>query len=583
MMAKKQDRLFRTLKLTYVGSIFLMVSCLPRQVINTPAADATPTSESTPKTSVTAVATATPIRTPTPTASPTMTTSCENGTIEEKVMYQYASPALGQTCIFENQTRQCANGSFSNWSGSFTIVTCLEQRTMYLLANVPYGGSCVSQIQTRSYSNGVAGAWSGTYGFTTCSVALGDPSPPGEASWTRWPISPNISENPGAINTHFVMSGKRIARIDGITYALIATDQNGSEAIFKSTDDGQSWLRWSTQAIYASNGVLLTGPNKTVYYIHNSSGAFYMVKFAHDSVTCPNRVLIKTIPNWATNCGAYNSLGGIVDADGDIFITYNKDDGSTVGNNDGIFMIRSFDSGLTWSNEITIQAVEEGETARSQQMEVSSDNALYVVYNEFEDHYVRLGISNNNGDTWNIVQIAGPESGAHARVYNANVLTVGSNDVYIFAQSYNPAYKGLVVKKSSNSGLTFGQWQLIASEPYSGYGDPSPALAADGTIYVGFRGVHPDLPMNGSPSLRARVAMSTNNGESWSSVSGYFYDSNGVVTERVGTKTCMRYQTWWSYGGPLQWTWMQNINGGVNSPIYYNVNNDVSLAQLPAP
>jgi hypothetical protein len=40
----------------------------------------------------------------------------------------------------------------------------------------------------------------------------------------------------------------------------------------------------------------------------------------------------------------------------------------------------------------------------------------------------------------------------------------------------------------------------------------------------------------------------------------------------------MRYQTWWNYGGPLEWTWEQYLASNPNlRPVYYDVNLDIEI------
>ena len=65
--------------------------------------------------------------------------------------------------------------------------------------------------------------------------------------------------------------------------------------------------------------------------------------------------------------------------------------------------------------------------------------------------------------------------------------------------------------------------------------------------------------------------MSPDLGQTWQFVDSY-YDA-----ERTGTRNQIRYQTWWNYGGPLEWIWMQYEDGGTNRPIYYDINADVEI------
>ncbi len=392
------------------------------------------------------------------------------------------------------------------------------------------------------------------------------------ADWTQMPVSINASENPGNINGHYVMSGKRTVAIDGTIFSLVATNVNGYESIWRSTDNGQSWNKWNTQVYYGHNGVILSGPDKTIYYFYNYAETFYMVKFAADAASCPDRITIATVANWDTNGGAYDSLAGAIDEEGDIFVTYNR------GNSqDGIYMIRSTDAGISWSSEIQIYPSGSGRVAISQQMAVGADNTLYIVVNTLADAWVSLARSTDNGETWLYTSLAEDTGNGHCEVYNANIITKGDDDVFIFAQG--PLLNGIIIKHSTDNGATFGDWVLVCSDPYHGYGDPSPALASNGDLYVGVRHTHPDLTGTSSSSaLRAKVFRSTNNGISWTEVDCYCGDY------RTATKTCMRYQTFWNYGGPLQWTWLQAMNASSSVyQVFHDINTDISIMEHPIP
>ena len=65
--------------------------------------------------------------------------------------------------------------------------------------------------------------------------------------------------------------------------------------------------------------------------------------------------------------------------------------------------------------------------------------------------------------------------------------------------------------------------------------------------------------------------MSPDLGGTWNFLNEYY------TAERTGTRSQVRYQTWWSYGGPLEWIWMQYEGGGTNRPIYYDINTQVQI------
>jgi hypothetical protein len=64
---------------------------------------------------------------------------------------------------------------------------------------------------------------------------------------------------------------------------------------------------------------------------------------------------------------------------------------------------------------------------------------------------------------------------------------------------------------------------------------------------------------------------STDNGATWAEVDKHYN------AERPGTRNCIRYQTWWNYGGPLEWCWLQHVNGETIIPTYYDINTNVNI------
>lgn len=105
---------------------------------------------------------------------------------ESRTQYKTSSVAFGQTCEEEVQKRQCINGTFGAWSGSFAFGSCQvsqaascgstphggrETRTRFQSSSVPFGQTCQSEDQNRTCANGTFGAWSGSFGFDTCAPA----------------------------------------------------------------------------------------------------------------------------------------------------------------------------------------------------------------------------------------------------------------------------------------------------------------------------------------------------------------------------------------------------------------------------
>ena len=109
-----------------------------------------------------------------------------NNGVEARIAYNTSSAPIGQSCVSQNQTRTCVNGVWSAWSGSYQYLTCsvqaalacgtiasgaFELRTMYQVAAVSEGQICVSEIQNRQCTNGQFSNWSGTYTHPKCVVS----------------------------------------------------------------------------------------------------------------------------------------------------------------------------------------------------------------------------------------------------------------------------------------------------------------------------------------------------------------------------------------------------------------------------
>lgn len=109
----------------------------------------------------------------------------EHGKFAERTRYRAASVAYGSSCVSESQQALCQNGALGAWSGSFAFEACAvlpasncgtvahgetAKRTRYAASAVPYGSSCVAQEQTAICDDGTLGEWSGTFLFDACSV-----------------------------------------------------------------------------------------------------------------------------------------------------------------------------------------------------------------------------------------------------------------------------------------------------------------------------------------------------------------------------------------------------------------------------
>lgn len=109
-----------------------------------------------------------------------------HGQSETRQKFQAATVPFGDSCRSERQSRSCENGTLTIWSGTFSFDACLpeapkscgntshlqfESRTKYRTTSVPYGQTCEEEVQKRQCSNGTFGGWSGSYAFGSCQVS----------------------------------------------------------------------------------------------------------------------------------------------------------------------------------------------------------------------------------------------------------------------------------------------------------------------------------------------------------------------------------------------------------------------------
>ena len=236
----------------------------------------------------------------------------------------------------------------------------------------------------------------------------------------------------------------------------------------------------------------------------------------------------------------------------------------------GYILIRSFNGGDTWDGPFEISSG--NGPWYYPHLEVSSDHLLVCVYSAFggSDSQIWFAKSDNYGTSWERVLIS------EEATRNPSLLTIDGSKFFVFAQSGESAYRGLVYNYTVNQGATWNGWTLI--DPTCGYADPSPGLGNDGqTIYVAYReAVMEQVSRQVHVVIKAVPGWycPSDLGQTWDFVDNYYEG------ERVGTRSQIRYQTWWNYGGPLEWIWMQYEDGGANRPIYYDINVDESIKNI---
>lgn len=382
------------------------------------------------------------------------------------------------------------------------------------------------------------------------------------AGWSdHSPVPVNSTQNPGVVDPHTNSGGRRVVRISGTT--IVIAPHRSRERTYRSTDNGTSWTEIDTDGW--SSGCLITGPQEMVYHFYSFDDHIYMVRFKYDE-TPPAPVSIYTHPDLSeTVTGAYHAVNAIVDANGVLYVATHW------GSPDRLYLLRSSDSGDSWTGPYEISSG--SDPWYYPHLEVTSDNILVCTYANFRqpNRQIWFAKSTDLGKSWERVLVSDDET------LNPSILTIGAQIIFVFAQSYEPAHTGLVFKFSNNSGNTWrGGWSLI--DPTCGYADPSPGLGSDGqTIYVAYRSSNGTGVTSGScgDQSRSRLVMSPDLGQTWQFVDNYYN------AERTGTRSQIRYQTWWNYGGPLEWIWMQYEDGGTNRPIYYDINVDVDISANP--
>ncbi len=379
------------------------------------------------------------------------------------------------------------------------------------------------------------------------------------ANWAFEPVP--VNTNAGEPNPHWNSGGRRMVRIHNQTLVLAPTS-GGGEKIWRSTNSGASWNEIDADGAYS--GSLISGPDSMVYhfYIDRGAGGINMVRFKYNAEVIPAPIVVYSNTALCSSqvISEYQSLNATVDSSGTLYVATHW--GATA---DAIYVFASKDDGMTWSQPVRVDA--DTRNWFYPQMEVDAANRIHMTYQQHNGsgNYILLASSADQGKTWSnktISQRIG--STFHA---NPSLLTAGSDTLWIFVQGESP--NGLLVTRSTDAGKTFSAFTLI--EPTCGYGDPSAALGADGKIYVAFRSSRNTGASGGCGDMsREKVAVSADGGGTWNAVDSLYNAS------RTGTRSQMRYQTWWNYGGPLEWIWMQYHSS--SQPIYYDRNIDIPIA-----
>jgi len=166
------------------------------------------------------------------------------------------------------------------------------------------------------------------------------------AGWgDQAPAPINFADNPGNPNVHYNSGGRRIVRINNTTLA-ICPYENGSERIFRSTNNGVSWEMIDADGRYS--GSLISGPDSMVYhfYCNRGGGSIHMVRFKYNATVIPAPQPVyanAAITQSAVFAAEYQALNAGVDSLGNLYVTTNW--GLP---RDRIYILRSSDGGTTW-------------------------------------------------------------------------------------------------------------------------------------------------------------------------------------------------------------------------------------------
>lgn len=377
-----------------------------------------------------------------------------------------------------------------------------------------------------------------------------------------WGFEPGpVNTDAGQPNPHWNSGGRRMVRINHQTLVLAPTS-GGGEKIWRSANNGGSWREIDADGAYS--GSLVSGPDSMVYhfYVDRGAGRISMVRFKYnaEAIPAPMEVFSHAAIRTSQVISEYQSLNASVDSSGYLYVATHW--GTSA---DAIYVLASKDGGNTWSQPVRVDA--DSRNWFYPHMEVDAANRIHMTYQQHNGsgNYVMLASSVDQGRTWTN-KIISRMSGSTYQA-NPSLLTAGSDTLWVFAQGEAP--NGMLVTKSTDAGRSFGAFSLI--EPTCGYGDPSAALGSDGNLYVAFRSSR-NTGASGScgDMSREKVVVSADGGSTWRPVDS-LYDAG-----RTGTRSQMRYQTWWNYGGPLEWIWMQYDSTG--QPIYYDMNLEITIA-----
>ncbi len=392
-----------------------------------------------------------------------------------------------------------------------------------------------------------------------------------DSSFTRVPT--NINHTTYLQNLHSVRQHDGLVRVGNSLFAITPYHSGGRAEIWKSTDNGDTWNSMGYFATVDS-APMIAGADGRVYAFGRYNGYLRMIAFTPETDTLPAPINMIAIGDY--NYGGYVTVTATVDEAGRLFVNTHETD-TDYPSRDNLVQTTSSDNGLTWSPLQTLWAADSDDGWYSGNCAVSTDNDINCVGGSFQENprEIRFIRSSDHGRTYSGDTLL--YSGVMA---NPHILSVGNNELYVFAQSEDSPVpgRGLVMNYSQDSGLSWTGFRLI--EGTCNYFDPTAALADNGDIYVFGRRDNGlgDVGTSCGNSSFMGILKSVDKGAHWT-VEQWLDSSRGW--ERAGSMTKVRYQTWHTGGGQLEWIWMNYDGGGTVTPIFYNSNSTVQIAEPP--
>ena len=374
------------------------------------------------------------------------------------------------------------------------------------------------------------------------------------ADWPHNPISVNGSENPGTWNAHYMNGHPKIARI-GNTVCLIG-NYAGGERLYKSTNAGETWSQID-QNVGVFGSTIISGRDSIFYYFIRSGVNLQMIKFYKDGTPPAPSTIYSNSAVQYSGTSSYRCMSAAVDSTGKIYLAAHW--GNTV---DQIYVLSSLDSGTTWSGPYLVSVA--GTRWNMPSISVTNNNIPVITYQGYNDHTIWFAKTNDGGLNWTRTQ-------ATAALGSNPTIMCFSDSIYIFLQNGSNACQWT---RSADEGATWSAFATI--ETTLGYGDPTGAMGSDSTIYVSFRSSNGSGLTTGGTGdrFKSRFAQSVNWGTAWT-----FPDTDGYTdfTTRTVERCHVRYQTFFNYGGQLEWFWGQYMSSGTQYVIYYDTNTDMTI------